>query len=258
MTQDNLFAGEDKTPDFSIDPEKNYLEELVGEGKKFKTPEELARGKAEADATIDFFKNQMDRLRDDYLKERETNTSRAGLEEILNEIKQLKSASNTNNDEESGANGTDKNEPAFDPNKLQEIVAQQLTAAEQRKQREQNRRIVVEKLQERFGSDYQKALRDQTRRLGLSEEVATQLAETSPAAFLKTLGLDKQDDSDNFAPPRNQDNRGSFNQKSGKIVPGSWRYYEEIRKSDPKLYWSPKTQTQMLKDSQRLGEAFDE
>lgn len=255
---DNLFEGVDNTPAISIDPEKNYLEELVGEGKKFQSPEELARGKAEADATIDFFKNQMDRLRADYLKERETNTSRAGLEEILNEIKQLKSTSNTN-DDESGANGTDKKEPAFDPNKLQEIVAQQLTEAEQKRHRSENRRIVVEKLTERFGSDYQRALRDQTRRLGLTEEVATQLAETSPEAFLRTLGIDKQEEGENFAPPRNQDNRGTFNnKKSGKIIPGTWKWYEELRKADPKLYWEPKTQTQMLKDSQRLGEAFDE
>lgn len=254
---DTLFQENDLSPDISIDPEKNYLEELVGEGKKFQTPEELARGKAEADATIDFFKNQMDRLRDDYLKEREQNTSRAGLEEILNEIKQLKSASNTN-DNTSGANETDdKKEPAFDWTKVDEIVSHRLTEAEKAKQKQANLKIVQDKLRERFGSEYQKALREQTRRLGLSEEVANQLAETSPQAFLKALDVESRD-GDNIAPPRNQENRINFNQSSGKIKPGTWSYYEEIRKKEPKLYWSPKVQTQMLKDSQRLGEAFDE
>ena len=33
----------------TVDPNKNYLTELVGDGKKFKTQEELARGKYESD-----------------------------------------------------------------------------------------------------------------------------------------------------------------------------------------------------------------
>ena len=30
----------------TFDPDKNYLEELVGEGKKFRSVDELAKGKA--------------------------------------------------------------------------------------------------------------------------------------------------------------------------------------------------------------------
>ena len=39
MTQDNLL--DDNDDQITVDENKNYLEELVGEGKKFKSPEEV-------------------------------------------------------------------------------------------------------------------------------------------------------------------------------------------------------------------------
>ena len=37
-----------------------------------------------------------------------------------------------------------------------------------------------------------------------------------------------------------------------------WSYYQNIRHSHPDLYWNSRTQTQMLKEQQRLGNAFYE
>lgn len=249
---DDLFQTEDQTPDFTIDPEKDYLEELVGEGKKFQDVKELARAKYEADRTIEFRNKQFDRLREDYLKEREQNNTRAGLEEILAEIKQLKSASNTES-ENSGAKETDKS--AINLDDLDNRFMSKLEEHELRKKREANMGIVKDKLRERFGENWQAALREQTRKMGLKEDVATRLAEESPEAFIRTLGLDRKSEESFSPPPKNQ--YPNFQSKS-KAKPGTWGWYEDLKAQDPKTYWSKTTQLQMLKDADRLGAAFDQ
>lgn len=249
---EDLFQQEDNIPDFTVDPDKDYLAELVGEDKKFKDIKELARAKYEADKTIEFRNKQFDRLREDYLKEREQNNTRAGLEEILAEIKQLKSASNTDV-EQTGAKETDKS--AIDLNELDTRWMSKLQEHEAQKQRDANMSVVKEKLRERFGENWQAALREQTRKLGLKEDVATRLAEESPEAFIRTLGLDRKQEETFSAPPKNQ--FGGFTSKS-KTKAGTWSWYEDLKKSDPKTYWSKQTQVQMLKDADRLGADFDQ
>ena len=80
---ETLLSG-DQTP--QIDPNKDYLAELVGEGKKFKTDKDLARGKYEADLYVKTLERQLDELRNDHLKLREDYTARAKLEELLGQL----------------------------------------------------------------------------------------------------------------------------------------------------------------------------
>ena len=37
-----------------------------------------------------------------------------------------------------------------------------------------------------------------------------------------------------------------------------WDHYQNLRHSQPDLYWSSKTQTQMLQEQQQMGNAFYE
>src|SRR5258708_30783932 len=69
-----------------LDPSKNYLTELVGDGKKFKTHEELAYGKAQSDSYIKILERQMDQLKTDYNEARAEAASRARLEDLVNKI----------------------------------------------------------------------------------------------------------------------------------------------------------------------------
>ncbi len=36
----------------------------------------------------------------------------------------------------------------------------------------------------------------------------------------------------------------------------TWAFYQELKKSNPTEYWRPKTQVQMHKDAEALGDAF--
>src|SRR6478752_10635011 len=92
----NILDNTNQPDPVQIDPNKNYLEELVGEGRKFKSPEELARGKAESDLYIEHMKGRMDELRQDYTKlHNEYNAGpklKETLDQYMQELKQSQGA----------------------------------------------------------------------------------------------------------------------------------------------------------------------
>src|SRR5882762_1576622 len=73
-----------------LDSNKAYLEQLVGEGKKFKTAEDLARGKAESDSFIEIMKARMDELRADHLRLREDHQASAQLKDLIDSLQKSK------------------------------------------------------------------------------------------------------------------------------------------------------------------------
>lgn len=77
---DNIFDVE-LQDEVTIPDNVDYVNELVGEGKKFKTVEDLAKGKYHSDVTIETFKRQIDDLK----KELNTRTS---LDSFLDKMKQ--------------------------------------------------------------------------------------------------------------------------------------------------------------------------
>ena len=62
-----------------VDPNKNYLEELVGEGKKFKDPVALARSKVESDRHIAKLESELKAIRTDM-------NSRLSLEDLVTKL----------------------------------------------------------------------------------------------------------------------------------------------------------------------------
>src|SRR5688500_15910791 len=84
MPNDPFEAGDDNNlQDFGsqFDQDKDYFSELVGEDKKFKTPADLARAKAESDAFIERLKQENSGLRNE-LKTRTT------MEDFMKTIKE--------------------------------------------------------------------------------------------------------------------------------------------------------------------------
>lgn len=256
MSDNDLFQNEDdqNLEPLTVDPDKDYLKELVGPDKKFKSEADLARAKVESDAFISHLTREMKNLREDYLKLREEGASRARLDEVLDQIKQLKSASN-NQPDDGVVNEPDIKQSAFDPEQINTLIATKLREAEEQKLRTSNMKIVQDKLRERFGANYSQALREQTRNLGLDESFVKNLAETSPEALFRTLGLNESKERNNFqAPPHTQ--KMSSTSPTTRSNQPTYSYYEEMRMKEPKKYYDHKTQVQMHKDAQRLGEAF--
>lgn len=244
---DNLFVGgEDKTP--AIDPNKDYLAELVGEGKKFKDAQALAYAKAEADFTIDMFKQRMDEMRADYKALHEAREAGATLQELVDQIKtQQKSESNF-----TPADDTNVTPKEVDFDKLVESKIEQRETA---RKEQDNLARVQQTLRERYGNDYQKVLAEQRDVHRLSDKEVNDLAKRSPEAFFRVMGINQQMNQDNTfqTPPRSVSRSDSF---APSVPKRTWKYYQDLKRTDANLYYSPKIFNQMLKDAEDLGDAF--
>lgn len=239
----NLFD-QNTTPSF--DDNKDYLEELVGEGKKFKDAQALAKGKAESDAFIESLKREQAQLRDEYLRLREEYNAVPRLQELVDQLSNTQLPPSDNNPPNDGI------PPAIKPEDIENLVSQKINESKVREKEESNYREVQAKLRERFGDNYPIALKSQIESLGLTEDFVNDLARRHPAVFYKTFGLENQNNKDLFQAPPPSTAR-VFSPSNRKR---DWTYYEELRTKQPTVYWDPKTQVQLHKDYAEQGDAF--
>src|ERR1041385_489926 len=189
---DSLFTPDQD--DIVIDDKKNYLEELVGDDKKFKTPEDLAKGKYHADQTIESMKRRLDQSTEDYKRVREENVSRAKLEEYIDRISKGQPSNNDNQN----TPGNQNTQPEMDFSKVEQIVSERIKQEKAAEVAQNNLSTVERKLKERFGDSFSTVLKRQTEELGLTPEEATALARRSPAAFFRTFGVDRPANTETF------------------------------------------------------------
>lgn len=251
MTE-NLLDGNNQDQ-FTIDANKDYLQELVGDGKKFKTPQDLARGKAEADAFIETLKRQQDELRADFIRVREENVAKAKLEELIDRLQNGKQPDTSGNIPPA----KDVELKPFDPKELEGLIPREIEKYETQRKQSENFRIVQDKLTETFGTNYQTVLNQRIKELGLTADDINALARKSPNAFFNTLGINREQKSDNGfqSPPRSSQRSDNFAPRTEKRT---WSYYQKIKKENPTLYYSPKITNQMHDDYQSLGTAFED
>lgn len=239
-----LLDGGDKTPE--LDETKNYLEELVGEGKKFKTPEDLAKGKYLADRYVEDLIRQREDLKADYLKMRDENVTRAKLEDLLTRL------------ENSAAPKAEETEkpipPPFDSKQLDSLITSRIQTYESEKRGEDNFNIVKKRLADTLGPNYQSVLKNRIDELRLDVADVDAMARKSPNAVFRMLELDAKSTEGYQAPPRNQ-RADVFTPTSEKRT---WSYYQKLKAKQPRLYLDPKTQVQMHKDHAALGDEFED
>lgn len=249
MTEDLLSGAGNTVP--KIDPDKDYLAELVGEGKKFKTPLDMARGKVEADNFIEALKREKEELRTEYLKIKDEAASRAKLEDLID---QLSKAQRPASSEHTPANVD--NQPKFDPTQLESLVANEYQKNKKLEKEQANFRMVQDKLKEKYGDNFATVLQTQMEDLDLTAEQVNTLARTSPKAFFNTMELNEAR-KDQFQSPVNSSTRSNAFQQKGSQK-RTWQYYQDMKQKNPNLYLDPKTNLQMYKDHQELGSAFED
>lgn len=236
---DSLLTGTDNN---QLDPEKSYLEQLVGDGRKFKDQEALARGKYEADVYVKTLERKLDQVTTDYLEAKENAISKVEFDKLLEKLSVV--------ERPSLATDLNQRKPEIDLTQLDSLVDNRLRAFENTKKQEENYRMVKNKLSETFGSNLENHLSE----LGISGEEAAQLAKTNPNLLLKALGVDQQLKQPGFqAPPRNT---SGFTPKPAQKR--SWSYYQDLKSKNPNLWLDPKINVQMQKDHIELGAAFED
>lgn len=225
-----IFDQEDDTPP------QNYLEELVGEGKKFKTTEELAKGKYESDRYIKHKDQEFDELREDALKWRADSVAKARFDEYVK----------THNGKSDDTTHTpvDNVQPSVDPSKIKELVSQEWSLLKTQERETENLTRVDTILKERFGDNARSILKDKMNTLNLSQDDLKFLAKKSPDAVINALGLNQREDFYQ-APPRGSVRSDSFTPKTELR---DAVYWEKMRSTNSKEYFSPKNSVQRLKD----------
>lgn len=233
------------------DPNKNYLEELVGEDKKFKDVESLAKGKYQSDHYIETLTRSLDELREDYKKLSEQYNSGPKLEELLD---RLEKAQQPPTSRDNTPTSNEDTTPKYDPATVESLISSKIQQYEQTKKESDNFKAVQDKVKERFGSNFKDVLKQKADALGLGDEDVNKLARTNPNFFFKTFDVDETNVENFQAPPRSDLNTGNFTPKGGQKR--TWTYYQKLRRDNPMLYNDPKTRVQMDKDSQALGMDF--
>lgn len=254
-SEHDLFETEETKP--LIDPEKDYLTELVGEGKKFTSEKDLARGKAEADITIEFMKTEMSKLREDLNK-------RMTIEEFLEKM-------NSGQDDTPGSGTHAQNDPgsqeapkgdaarnATSTNITKDDVEKQLenfmAVKEEKERRAKNFETVQKTLKEKFGENYPSHLDALAQRLGESKDSLNELAMTRPQVFLSLINKESGN-------AISTDEGGVSTERFGNQGRGSrktYKFYEDLRKSDPRTYHTARIQKELIQEAIKQGQAFYE
>lgn len=235
-----------------VDESKNYLEELVGPGKKFASVEDLAKGKYISDEVIKIKDKRFDTLSDEFKKVRDENIAGPKLQELVDKFETLQQQLTTRQAPQSNE---DNRQASYDPKQVENLIDSRYSLNKQKEQEDTNFRQVQDKLKERFGNNYVSILKEQSTALGMTDEEVNSMARKNPNLFSKTFDLNAPKNVDNFqTPPKSSQRSDNFAPNSPK--PRNWTYWEDLRKKDPMAWMDKKNAVQMEKDAQALGKDF--
>lgn len=230
-----------------IEEDKNYLEELVGEGKKYKSPEDLAKSKLHADNTIKQRERELEELRSDFLKLREAQQSGMSQKDFIDQLKTV--VQSTSRDQTINTNDDTKVPQFKTAEELESLIDNRLRKKESESIQTKNFNEVKNKLVEAYGNSHASILQRKLDDLGLSVETADTLARTSPKAFLNALGVTART-AEGFEAPLKSEQRPAF---APNATLRDRKFYSELRDKQPNVYYDPKTQNQMIKDAEAMG-----
>lgn len=232
-----------------FNPEEVTFETLVGEGKKFKTPDDVAKKVVHADKHITDLESELAELRTEL-------AARVTVEEMLEKIQKPQVQQQQPTRETPPTNRQEPGSPEKPEIDLQSEVQKLLKQEKDKDRRDANIKSARDGLKERFGADYNAKVKQIASELEVSEEYLTSVAASSPNGFLKLIdSVAKPDDNRPTTPPNSSVNPGGFQAGADKK---NAAFYRELKKSDPTAYFSKKVQKEMHDQALKMGPAFYE
>ena len=225
-----------------VDP---VLSELVGEGRKFKTVADLAKGKLEADAFIENLKAENQAMRE-VIAAKERAAKATEFDDLIAKLKTPESSEPTV-------------KPTQDENQVPkgltlEEVEQYLEARQREKTVESNYAQLKGKFAEKFGEKADEAFTQALAQNKLSEDTIKNLAAANIDVALRAL---------NFQPSKDASGQMKSTVSSEAFFSGgnpqakNWAYFQNLRKSMRESeYYSPSIQQEIIKQRKALGEDF--
>ncbi len=218
---------------------EGVLEDLVGDGKKFKTSEDLARGKVESDNYITRLEQETRGLREDLAKKVNVDET---IEQLRRELRESKVPADKPKDDTS---------PELTAAKVVELVKSAMTEEERTNTANQNVLSSNSALVKHFGSQ-EKAnehFAARAKQVGMTAEALQLIAEQSPTAFVTLMGLAETKPAGSAEASLNL-NQSDVNPvvdvTSATAKDGTKAYFENMRKTDSTRYWTPETQNKIF------------
>lgn len=234
----------------SLLPEDNHAsqtkEEIIAKWKD-KPIDELLSAKAESDLYINTLTAKMDDLRKDYLGLKDQQQTGAQLKDLIDRL------DNPNRQIEQNTNQNVQTEPGIKPEDIEALIARKLTDHQLSLKQADNFNSMQAKLKQNLGEDYSAAYKQRLDILGLTKEFADDLARNHPTVFMKTFGLDEIRQTNTQSLPKSSSRQTSFAPSTPKR---DWAFYQEMKKTNPKMYLDPKITLQMHDDAIALGADF--
>lgn len=242
-TNDNA---DNTAPDTTNEP-TSLVEELVGEGKKFGTIEDLAKGKLNSDQHIKQLESEGAEMRQAIAELEEQAGKAKALSDVVEEIRKQSS--------QTGDNQSPVTEEAI--TKLVDLKleerAQQATVAS-------NRQMVESTILTAFEGDEERAAKHINTRmveLGLNKETINAMSNNTPKAFLELMGLG---DKTNQSSLPSVNIEGDVDLEKAPQMGGrrNMAYFQNLRKKMgvANFYNDHAIQKQMFDERERQGDAF--
>ena len=231
------------TDPFAQTQEPNYLAELVGEGKKFKTVDDLAKGKWNSDSMIETLKAEIATLKTQA-------ASGANVDTLLAEIRKI-NGNKEGTDPGSGQPPVTE-QTNTNPVNIEEVVLNTLKKTEAERLTKTNRDTVIAKMNEVWGKDSPTKLQEVAAQLNVSTEYLRGVADQSPSVFFQLTGLNQTRVVPSGTTVPTSTVRPGINGAKDRTM----AFYRELKKTNPSQYKSTEIQVQMHNDAIRLGEAF--
>jgi len=230
---------------------ESALGQLVGEGKKFETVEDLAKGKLEADAFIERLEGEnkltREQMTDLEIKAQKQHT----ISELIDSVKQA------------NEQGIKEGNQPISKDDLSNMVKSIMEGESEAQTKANNRKQANQAVLDKVNGDVEAArsyVAERAKQLNIPVEKLQSLSEESPTAFQTLMDVNQSTGSQGItAIPGAQ--TGSMQSERETVIDGhkTKAYYDNLkREMGSSVYWNDsKIQGQYYKDAVALGDRFN-
>jgi len=230
--------------EFQADPPVDVgLNDLVGEGRKYSDPDQLAKAYAHIERHARTLEAENARIRAERDVKDATNHQQDPETREQEPPQMRQDPPNSEAPKNSSTPGSDD---------FRSQIREQVRALNEEDRAQANMDTAARKMVEVFGSEQaaNEAIRKRAQELDVSVEWLRDSAGRSPNAFYASMGINAPA-GDRSTPSPNSEVRLTDNSKQR-----NFEFFDRMRKDDPKLYFSAATQTEMLNEAKKQGAAF--
>lgn len=235
----SVFTGDNQAP--ATEENQDFVQQLVAsKGEQWADPQTLAKGKLEADKFIEDLKLQVQNLEAQVNKQ-------DYAQELLAKLEEGK-APQPNVGQE-----PENTTPKFNEEQIESLIRSQLAESQKQQIVQSNLQKADEMLTEAFGTEAGATVEKRSKELGLTKERLREIAADSPEGFMSLMGAAPVKEQSPTVPAgRLNTTADTFSSSSER----TWKYYNALRKENPREYRKPAIQKAMMEDRNRLGDKF--